>query len=465
MTDRPGRPSWRASLRTRLVLWFGAVLTATLFVFAVLLYASVRHGLWREFDLRLLHEAESDRGLLAPYWTIDGLSEPGFINPIGEGDSRWLEVWSPEGAVLFQSPAAEGRPFTSLPIPTGAAVRSFRSADGERLRALDAETDIIGLPVVLRAVQSEERVHGELRTIAWSMVAGFCLCVGLAVWGGHRIARRALRPMEHLVDEAAAITVDRLEHPLTIERADDEVGRLAAAFNETLLRLNVSFEQARRFSADASHELRTPVTTIRTVGQVALQQAGDDPVRLRDALASIVEEGERLTRLLDTLLLLSRGDAGQVEMHRRAVDVAALVGEVATQCEVLAEEKAQALDLELQPAYLEADPGLLRIAIANVIDNAIRYTPARGRVVVRVEPVDGHVRVAVTDSGPGIAERHHARLFDRFYRVDRDRSRQSGGMGLGLSIAHWAVTLHGGRIIVESRPGEGSTFRIELPAI
>jgi heavy metal sensor kinase len=348
--------------------------------------------------------------------------------------------------------------------PAGPAVRSLRAPDGERLRALDVPTDIIGLPVVVRAVQSEERVHAELRTIAWSMVGGVCLFIAIAVWGGHRIARRALLPMERLVEEAAAITADRLGQPLTIERHDDEVGRLAAAFNETLRRLNVSFEQARRFSADASHELRTPVTTIRTVGQVALQAPdGEDRGRLRDALASVVEEAERLTRLLDTLLLLSRGDAGQVEMHRETVDLDVLVREIAAQCEVLAEERQQSMALDVRPARLQADPGLLRLAIANVMDNAIRYTPPHGRIAIAVTSTGAGAAIAIADSGPGIDPAHHARLFDRFYRVDRDRSRRSGGTGLGLSIAHWAVALHGGRVTVESSPGAGSTFRIELP--
>lgn len=450
------------SLRTKLVAWFAAVLTATLLGFAALLFLSVQYGLWREFDLRLRHEIDSARSVLAPYWTIDGISAPDFINPLPEDDPRWLEVWSRQGERLFRSPRAEVQPVDDLRAPDGERLWSSLSDAAGRIRILDAESDIIGLPVIIRVVESEDRIREALRTIAVWIGIGFVLSLAVAIWGGYRITRRALGPIEALVAQTADVTAERLRHGVAIADADDEVAAIAAAFNTTLRRLDVSFDQARRFSADASHELRTPVTSIRTVGQVALQNP-DDHTSQREAIGSMVEDAERLARLLDTLLLLSRADAGQIELVQERIDLGHLLGEIIAQLDVLSEEKGQTVQLEAAPVAVRGDAGLLKLAIGNLVHNAIRYTPEGGRIDITVAAREGRATVAVRDSGPGIAPEHQPRLFDRFYRIDEMRSPQSGGTGLGLSIAWWAARAHNGRISVDSTVGQGSVFCFEMP--
>ncbi len=459
----PAGAAWQSSLRTRLVLWFVAVLTATLLAFALGLFLTVRHGLWREFDLRLQHEVDAARGLLAPYWTIDGISAPDYINPLPENDRRWVEVWDLQGHRLFQSPQAEVQPH-ALPPPEAPRTWSTMAADGVPIRVTDAFVDIIGLPAAIRVVEPEAALRSELRALAGSIALGFVLCVAVAMWGGHRITRRALRPMEQLVAQTSAISADRLRQGVAVGEAPDEVGKLAAAFNDTMRRLDVSFEQARRFSADASHELRTPLTAIRTVGQVALQEPLD-AAGYRDAIASMLEDAERLSGLLDSLLLLSRAEAGQVELARRPTDLGDLVRGVVDECAVLADEKQQTVIVDARALQAHVDPSVLRLALANLLHNAIRYTPSGGRIDVRVSVDDGRAVVSVRDTGPGIAPEHHTRLFDRFYRVDRGRARETGGSGLGLSIAHWAAAAHGGCITVNSAPGRGSTFSLEVPLV
>lgn len=451
------------SLRTKLVAWFVALLTATLLGFATVLFLSVQYGLWREFDLGLDHEVASMRSVLAPYWTIDGISAPDFINPLPDDDPRWVEVWSRQGERLFRSPRAEAQPIAELEIPRASRRWSDTSVEAGRIRVLDTASDIIGLGVIIRVVEPEARIRAALGTIAAAIALGFIVSVGIAVWGGYRITRTALRPMEELVGQTSRITAEQLRHGVTIAGADDEVAAIASAFNATLRRLDVSFDQARRFSADASHELRTPVTSIRTVGQVALQSP-DNINTQREAIGSMVEDAERLARLLDTLLLLSRADAQQIELERSRVDLGGLSSSIVSELEVLSEEKNQTLTIETTPVSVDGDAGLLRLAIGNLVHNAIRYTPAGGRIDVEVTMNEGRAIVAVRDSGPGIAPEHHARLFDRFYRVDEMRSRQSGGTGLGLSIASWVATSHDGRIHVESAPGQGSVFTLELPS-
>jgi len=266
-----------------------------------------------------------------------------------------------------------------------------------------------------------------------------------------------------MADRARTITAERLSERLPVENPGDEVGRLAVVFNETLARLEQSFDRLRRFTADASHELRTPLTALRTVGEVGLREPRD-PAAYREVIGSMLEEVDRVTRLVESLLLLSRADAGQVPLRREPLEVSALVREVAERLGVLAEEKRVRVSVEAPPSPgVQGDPTLLRQALENLLDNAIRLSPEGGTVRIAVRDAGGALAIEVGDEGPGIAPEHRARVFDRFYRVDEARSRDRGGAGLGLAIAWWAVEAHGGRIELESEVGKGSTFRIVLP--
>ncbi|MCC6164410.1 MAG: hypothetical protein IT182_13755 [Acidobacteria bacterium] len=502
----PGRETQdaarRPSLHTRVAAWLLLLLAVTLAAFAAVLYLAVSHGLWREFEARLAHEVDSTRSVLAPYWTQDGISEPAYINPIPAHDRRWVEVWSLTGARLFQSPQAVARPIDGVGPATAARAVSTHDASGDPIRVLDVPTGIIGMPVIMRVVESESSLRAQLRSIRVLIVAGLLTCLLVAVLGSYGLTRYALRPLGDLVAQTADITADRLHNGVRIEGADREVFAVAEAFTRTLRRLDVSFEQAKRFSADASHELRTPITSIRTIGQVALQDATAVSGQ-REAIASMVEETEHLTRLLDALLLLARADAQQAPITLAPVDLGALTRDIADEWAVVSEDRQHTLLVDAPTLTIDGDASLLRLAIGNILGNAIRYTPPGGRIQVKVytsgngQPATGNrsvqagtgqrapgtgtarqpstdiaasrhsafpmARVSVQDSGPGIAPEHQALVFERFYRVDRGRSREAGGTGLGLSIAAWAATAHGGQVTVESTPGEGSTFMIDVP--
>jgi signal transduction histidine kinase len=252
---------------------------------------------------------------------------------------------------------------------------------------------------------------------------------------------------------------------LNIENPGDELGHLGKVINETLARLERSFEQLRRFTADASHELRTPLTAIRSVGEVALQRSGDVNY-YRDIVGSMLEEANRLTRLVDSLLTMSRADAGRIPLQRAEVPILDLAKESAGLLEVLAEEKNQKLTVEGDPMVaVRGDRVILRQALVNLIDNAVKYSPLRGNIFVRVGSNNGDAVVEVQDSGPGIPQEHRSKVFERFYRVDKARSREDGGTGLGLSIAEWAVGAHGGRIELDCGTEPGCIFRIRLPRL
>ncbi len=294
-----------------------------------------------------------------------------------------------------------------------------------------------------------------------TLMIGLPCVLGLAVVGGSFLATRALSPIDRMATKARQISADRLQERLPIENPRDELGRLATVFNETLARLEDAFDRLRRFTADASHELRTPLTALRSVGEVGLRQ-GSDPA---EVIGSMLEETDKLALLADNLLMLTRVDSGHLKLRAEWVDLAPLVEEVVDCMRVLAEEKEQRLEIEVrQPVAAQVDRMTLRQAVLNLLDNAIKYTPDHGHIAVTVrQNAQGEACVAVIDDGPGIPAEYHEKVFDRFYRVDKDRSRTQGGTGLGLAIARHAVELNGGRIELESEQGKGSTFRIVLP--
>ncbi len=447
------------NVRTRLTLWYVGMLSAVLAAYAastlVFLRVSLREGLDRSLD----GEFERVEDVL-----VEGADGSIRMGGHDEGDSL-VEVWSPEGALLFRSPELDGNTLGG-PGRDMRAVEfaSIQTRSGMHWRVLGHGRHLGGRALFIRVALSEEPARHEWRELAVGLVLGLPLAVAIAGLGGHWLARRALAPIDGMARQAERLTAENLGERLPVENPDDELGHLARVFNGSLVRIEESFARLRRFTADVSHELRTPLTAIRSVGEVALGDRRTDG-EYRETIGSILEEADRLTVMVDTLLSLSRADAGEVRLHPEPIDLAELAREVVTHLSVLAEEKGQRLGVEpaARPVVIEADRLVLRQALVNVVDNAIKYSPAGTtiRVVVKEDPAAG--RIEVIDEGPGIAAAHRERIFERFYRVDRGRSREQGGAGLGLSLAKWAVTAHGGRIEVESVEGRGSTFRLSVP--
>jgi heavy metal sensor kinase len=318
--------------------------------------------------------------------------------------------------------------------------------------------------VVLRVSRSEERVRGQLWEILVVLVFGLPLVVVLAGAGGYLLARRALAPIDHLASEVRRITAERLHERLTAPNQTDEIGRLTEVINDTFARLEGSFDQLRRFTADASHELRTPLAVLRGIGEAAVA-ARRSPAEYEEVIGSMLEEVDRMTNLVDTLLRLSHGDAGAIRLSREALDLGPIVREVAASLGILAEERNQTLMLDITDGVVvRVDRLVLREAVTNVLDNAIKYSPERSTVVIQVKWSGGQAMLAIGDEGPGVPPEHRERIFHRFFRVDAARSRDRGGAGLGLAIAKWAVEIHGGEIVVAPRPEGGSEFRILLPS-
>jgi heavy metal sensor kinase len=440
------------SVRARLTLWHAAVLAVIVCAFSAAVFLLVRAQLFADLDARL------DRELAAVERTWQ--ADPGEVFEAETRAGILLFEVVEDGRVAYRTEEWTRRDLGQW-VPGGSSRSTWWPADGQPVRILS--TQDADHRITVAADESEMR--RTLRTLAVVLALGIPVAVALSVAGGTFLARRALKPIGVMADRARKITADSLAERLPVEDRGDEFGRLATIFNETLGRLQGSFERLRRFTADASHELRTPLTAMRSVGEVALHDSLD-PAAYRDVIGSMLEEVQRLTGLVENLLLLTRAESGRLQPASSVVDVGAVATRAAEALRVLAEEKEQTLTVDAEGGVrARCDPALLRQGIVNLVDNAIKYTPARGSIHVGVKLLrTGDAVIEVKDTGPGIARAHHGRIFERFYRVEAARSKGAGGMGLGLAITRWTVEANGGRIELESEEGRGSLFRVVLPA-
>ncbi|MFP4056981.1 MAG: sensor histidine kinase [Candidatus Brocadiia bacterium] len=314
---------------------------------------------------------------------------------------------------------------------------------------------------VLAYLEPLDKLEEHFRHNIYSAIPVFLL---ISWVGGYALARKVLKPVHQITRTARRITSTRLDERLARSRCGDEFDRLAETLNEMIARLERSFAMLRQFAADAAHELRTPLTIMKGEAEIALRGDSSDPQAYRAVLESSIRECDRMIGIITNLLLLSQADAGDLSSHLEPIRIDHLLAELVETFQVLAEEAELDLEAEdFQPAVVQADRSRLQELFVNLLDNACKYTPAGGRVALSCKVEDGECRVAVTDTGVGIPEEEQEKVFDRFYRVDHSRSRQTGGSGLGLSIAQWIARAHGGRIELESTPGVGSTFTVVLP--
>jgi heavy metal sensor kinase len=420
------------TVRARLTLWHAGALTLIICLFAVGVFLFVRASLYRSLDAQVREDLAAIEKVYR--------DEVGDLGELAQRTGTHFEVT--EGpTVIYRTagwPPASAPPF--------------------RLGTIDDSTHRIV------AARDERPVRQTLWTLAIIMATAIPCAIGLAIGGGYLLAGRVLAPVAAMADTARRITAESLDARLAVANSADEFGRLATVFNETLSRLDAAFEQLRRFTADASHELRTPLTAMRSVGEVALQRplSAED---YREVIGSMLEEVDRLTHLVENLLLLTRAEAGRIPLTRASVDLREIVAGVSDGLRVLAEDKNQELTVELpEPVAVECDATVLRQGITNLLHNAIKFTPAKGAIRVAVKSTaTGNAIIEVQDSGPGIPAADQRRVFERFYRVDLARTRDTGGTGLGLAIARWAVEANGGRIELESAGGDGTLFRVVLP--
>jgi heavy metal sensor kinase len=449
-------------VRVRLTLWYVAAMMLVLGVYVFGVYTIVRRNVSESLDERLRADyywasatvEEGSDGMFMPVPQVDLLLED---------ESPWVQVWNGDGSeLLLANDEARRRPIPqaqALAAQTEDRTDTFPTTTVP-VRVLSRRSFIGARPVTIQVARSETAMRQELRELAIIFVFGLPIAVVIAGLGGYTLARRALAPIEQMTERARTITAERLSDRLPVSNPENEMGRLATVFNETLGRLQQSFDQMGRFTADVSHELRTPLTAIRSVGEVGLRGHRDEAA-YRGIIGSMLEEVDRLASLVDRLLALSRAETHQATLSLDEVDLGRLSEDVVGHLAVLAEEKRQTITIEAGPVpRVRADRLVLRQALINLVDNAIKFTPAGGEIRIRLSEAPLETRVDVVDSGPGVPPEARERIFDRFYRSD---GLDAGGSGLGLSLARGAVEALGGHVTLEDTGARGSTFRITLP--
>jgi len=486
----------RLSIRARLTFWYTGILAATLILLGGASYGLLMRGLWQDVDATLEGVAkalnQTARGPATDVLPPDleeilrHLFGPNFadryyqfLDPRGQPDTRWPQFRGEPLGVSAEAlrNAAQG----------SATFETVHGRGGYPIRILTAPVMHRGQVVnVLQVGMSLEGLYMASRQFLWTLATLVPLALVLAAAGGWLLARRALRPVDQMTATARRIEAERLAQRIQGADVDDELGRLARTLNEMLARLEAAFAQVRRFSADASHELKTPLTVLKGEIEVALRSPRESGEYQR-VLGSVLEEVESMARLVDDLLLLSRADAGALRFEAGTVELDRLVEDVAKEGEVLGREKQVRVSIQaLEPLIVHGDGQRLKQLLRNLVDNGIKYTPPGGQVTLALHTATGsfagggsglhqrstavrqggqHAVMTVGDTGIGIPPEALSRIFDRFYRVDPSRSREVAGAGLGLCIAKTIAEAHGGRIEVESASGAGSTFTVFLPLL
>src|ERR687896_388085 len=451
-------------IRLRLTLWYVVLLAIILAVFIAGVYLLLRQSLHRNLDESMLNQANALLDIVQ--YEEDRLFLPSEVSEMDRSqDEDFVRLFDASGNLLrFDNSAA----LEQVPVDAEVVANTFQGESITRSVKTSESDDlmrVITLPIirdeeivgVLEVGKSEGDVSDTLTLILLIMGLAYPVALLTASFGGVFLAGRALSPIDNITRTARQISAEDLNQRLSLRLPDDEVGRLARTFDEMIARLDDAFQRQRQFTADASHELRTPLTIIKGQIDVSLQR-DREPEAYRQVLQAINEEVDRLIRLAGSLLTLTRADAGQVPVTFEDGDVAEVVAGVFEQIRPTAIEKGVECQLDPgPPVTIRGDQDLLLQLMLNLSSNAVRYTPSGGQVTLGWRVNASQVQLQVQDTGIGISQEHLPHLFDRFYRVDKARSRAEGGVGLGLAISHWIAEAHQGSIHVESAPGKGST--------
>lgn len=470
--DKRKRLRRPARVGSTMTLWGTGVTMAVCAVLCATLYVGLHISLHHEVDRFLEGEVQEFLTIITEQHGNLPVIERDIRRELGSRSRQDLSfrLLDGDGALLVTSDRQD-----ALQNPWPAPLAPKRSDDRPRFEthAFGAGGNPIrvcsrwvqlpgGKPCIAQAVYSLRGVETSLARIRRWCIVAMVVAACLSLIGGRVLSRRILRPVKHMTAMARGIGVGNLEHRLNRTDNHDELDELAAVLNEMLERLERQFKQIQQFTADAAHELRTPLAALRGNAEVALSQGADED-DLRGVLAASIEEYDRLARIADDLLLLARAESGRPFLRPEPLELDTAVRDMVDLFAPVAHEQDVSLVFNNgTPVPVHADPARIRQVLSNLLDNALRHTPAGGRIDVDLSRGADTADLRVSDTGPGIPSEHLPHVFDRFYRVDAARSRRAGSAGLGLAICRTIVEAHGGRIDATSNGG-GSVFTVQLP--
>jgi heavy metal sensor kinase len=461
------------SLKFQLVAWYAALLTGCFVLIGAATYLVLQSSL-----VGALQETQLRRARQIGQLVLDEIRGPGEAR-VGEEvraryapdlNGRFVRITRGDGSLLYLSSAPKDQTFVpaDVPPPTWSSpTETTRQVplSGARKMLLTAHAVQTpgGARYLIETGAPMDDVQAHLRQWLRFLLVVLPVVAVLALGGGSFLVKRALSPVDRIAASAQRISSQNLSERLPVAQTGDELERLAIALNHMVQRLDEAFQYSRRFMADASHELRTPLTVLRGELESVSQEPALAP-EWRERLGSALEEVERLASIVEGLFAISRLDAGEAAAEWVKLDLARLAAATADQMALLAEDKnIQVTCAAAEPVWVEGDQARLKQVVVNLLDNAIKYTLQDGAVTLTIRAIDIKAVLEVADNGIGIPAEALPRVFDRFFRVDKARSRELGGAGLGLSIVKSICTAHHGRVEASSLPGQGSRFRVELP--
>lgn len=459
------------TIRTRLTFLYSSLLAVVILIFSAATSSILNWTLRKQVDTTLINaikdmETQVVMSLTSPvaegeiYMTqFNNLSTPGLFVQV------WLQNEQKHSFLLWQTWSLVGAGYNDALDPAGldkqTSTRRDVMVDNVHLRVATVPFNVNGRVYGhVQAAASLRTVDAAIDRLLRIMLVGGAVALLISLLLGDLMARRALKPIDAIAQTAQQITAaDDLGRRIPYEGPPDEIGQLTETFNETLERLERLFKAQRRFVADVSHEMRTPLTTVQ--GNIDLMRRIGYDTEAMDAM-----EGEvrRMSRLVGDLLMLAKADGGRLSLEQQVIELDTLVLDVYNQAHML----SQGVDVRLgsiDQVRVIGDQDRIKQLLLNLVSNGLKYTPAGGCVTLSLNRNDRWAYVNVTDTGIGIPEEDLPHIFDRFYRVDKARARALGGTGLGLSIARWIAEAHGGQIHVVSKVGEGSTFTLSLPLL
>jgi heavy metal sensor kinase len=458
------------SLSFRLVTWYAGVLTLVFVVLGSLTLVFLRHYLLSSvLDTQARRARQIADTLIA---SVDRTGEEVMTRQVEElyspvVNDRFIRVTRAGGGVLYVSGPPHDRTFVPSDVPTLGAAAFDRQGVFERTVSLPSGSLLISAVAsgrfIVEVGVSTARTEETLRQVLLLLAVGLPIGVLIAVSGGFVLVRRALEPVSRIAHKAEDISQHNLSERLPVVHSGDELERLSISLNHMIARLEDAVQSSKRFVADASHELRTPLTVLR--GELeSLAQDAQLKVHTRESIGSLLEEVDRLAEIVESLLALSKLDAGEASSERVRFDLGELVTLTAEQMSLLAEDKSIRVECNAAPdVIVEGDRSRMKQVVVNLLDNAIKYTPNGGNVLLKISCDGDNAILEVADNGIGIPTEALPHMFERFFRVDDSRSRNQGGAGLGLSIVKSICVAQGAEVDVTSRPGGGSCFRVRQP--
>jgi heavy metal sensor kinase len=452
-------------IRLRLTAWYFAVLAVVLSAFGVSAYFAMRHSIRKTVDEELQIRAEGVHQLIVR--TIQRGAEDDLQEGLREHTElrqggALLQVSDEQGNWLYRSPVMSDY---GVPRPETVPRRATEYMGKDvPLRIWTEKISVGGQSYLIQSAFEMDDFYEALHDFALLLFISIPSLLVCAAAAGYWISTRALAPVDQITQTARTISAQNLSSRLVVPNTGDELQRLSETLNGMLERLEAAFKKITQFTADASHELRTPVAVMRTRTELSLRKARSAE-EYRDVIAEVLTELEKTSGLIEQLMFLARADSGAETLHFSPTNVGEVLREACHQGSALAEAKQIAFREKISgdTMWILGDASSLRRLFLILIDNAVKYTPASGQIEVSLHRNDGFAVAEVRDTGIGIAEADLPNVFERFYRADKARTRESGGVGLGLSIGRWITEVHAGKIEVRSSLGHGSVFQIRLP--